>query len=153
MPEKKSGFGEFVCKLPRNHNGFPHHQPFFDEKPRWWFQICFLFAPKFENFDPILTIIFFADGLSWELNSTTNFWVILMKKCHKDFFFDGKMVSSKICPSSQGGSCGTSGSSSRRRRDRSSFRGAFFGPWKSGRIFFLEGDSFFGKNSMYVVSN
>ena len=146
MPEKKSGFGEFVCKLPRNHNGFPHHQPFFDEKPRWWFQICFLFAPKFENFDPILTIIFFADGLSWELNSTTNFWVILMKKCHKDFFFlMEKWCHPKFAPHPKAGLVGQvdllPGEEGIVRR----FGGRFLDPGKVGGFFFWRGIPFLGR--------
>ena len=76
-PKKNQVLGEFVCKLPRNHNGFPHHPPFFDEKPSWRFQICFMFIPKSgkcrSNFDDHIL------QMGWVGNSTTNFWVIWWK--------------------------------------------------------------------------
>ena len=100
-----------------------------------------------ENVDPILTIIF----CRWvELGTQPPTFGLFDEKCHKDLLH-GKMVPSKICRSSQGGSGGTSGSSSRLRRDRR--LGWFLDPGKVGG-FFLEGNSFLGEEfNDHVVSN
>ena len=145
MPEKKSGFGEFVCKLPRNHNGFPHHPPFFDEKPSWRFQICFMFIPKSgkcrSNFDDHIL------QMGWVGNSTTNFWVIWWKMSQGFVAWkNGAIQNLPLIP--------------RRvwwdkwiffQAKKGSSFGVVFGPWKSGRIFF-GGEFFFGGRIQWPCS-